>query len=173
MENAQKVKCKLCSKLFAYCGGTTNLREHLISKHPDLYTLAKKRKGQKTLDVFSRKVCPEPRAMEIHVTNLIANMIAVDMKPVNIIEGKGCGNLMLFLEPGYKIPSRKHFAKVIQKKHEDCKTSLNKKLSEDAKKIALTTDIWSSRANEPYIPVTVHYISPCWSLHSYMLATLY
>ena len=37
-------------KLFPYCGETTNLREHLVSEHPDLFTLPKNPKGQTSLN---------------------------------------------------------------------------------------------------------------------------
>ena len=36
--NPKKVKRRLCQKLYACCGGTSNLREHLKSMHPLVYS---------------------------------------------------------------------------------------------------------------------------------------
>ena len=44
-------------------------------------------------------------------------MIALDLKPVCMVEGKGFVDLLHYLEPGYKVPSRKHVTMMIQKKH--------------------------------------------------------
>ena len=33
-----KAKCDICQNLLAYRGGTTNLRDHLVAKHPLFYS---------------------------------------------------------------------------------------------------------------------------------------
>ena len=50
-------------------------------------------------------------------------MIALDMKPIRMVEDHRFHSLLAFLEPGYKIPSRKHFSKLIHQKHELAKQS--------------------------------------------------
>ena len=113
-EKKNKVKCKICSKEQAYYGGTTNLREHLLSKHPLQYksqpsTSTGKKQG--TLHSFTRPTCcPEPRAAEI--TDRISNM-----RPIQMVEGEGFRELLSYFEPGYTIPSRKYFSSNIQHKH--------------------------------------------------------
>ena len=65
IESANKAKCNSCLKDFAYRGGTTtNLREHIVLKHSDIY--APKRKGNSTTtketkmeDFSKRLVCSE------------------------------------------------------------------------------------------------------------------
>ena len=45
MSDKTKVECTLCQKKIAYRGGTTNLRNHLMSKHPLTYK-PKTKKGE-------------------------------------------------------------------------------------------------------------------------------
>ena len=63
------------------------------------------------ISMFTSQACTESRSKEI--TDRIANMIALDMKPIRMVEDEGFHSLLAFLEPGYKIPSRKHFSKLI------------------------------------------------------------
>ena len=37
--------------------------------------------------------------------------------------------------------------------------------------LALTSDIWTSRATQAYVTVTAHYISEDWKIQSYVLCT--
>ena len=75
-----------CSKILAYCGGTTNLRDHLTSKHPphkeyekrDNTTQAKQGK----IDSFVKSHhCSDKLTAEI--TERIADMIALDLRPIS------------------------------------------------------------------------------------------
>ena len=58
--DSSKAKCSLCSKQLSYRGGTSNLRDHLISQHPFNYKPKASNKKQVTLDSFSKpRHCPE------------------------------------------------------------------------------------------------------------------
>ena len=99
-------------------------------------------------------------------------MIALDLRPVRVVEGHGFKDLMHYLEPGYTIPSRKHFTKLLRHKHSLGKERLCSKF-EEADSIALTTDIWTSAATEAYmyITVTAHYLDLDWKLQAFVLQT--
>ena len=43
------------------------------------------------------------------ITKRIVNMIVKDMLPLSLADGEGLRELMEFIEPGYRIPSRKTF----------------------------------------------------------------
>ncbi len=174
IQGANKAKCTLCSRELAYRGGTTNLRDHLASKHPLNYEPQEKKsqgkRMQGTLDTFAKpRYCSESRAAEI--TERIVNMVALDMRPVHVVECEGFRDLLRCLEPGYTIPSRKHVTKLLRRKHDIGKEQLQAKLGKDAVSIALTTDIWTSSTTEAYITVSAHYTSPCWELCSCVLGT--
>ncbi|KAF3837920.1 hypothetical protein F7725_009688 [Dissostichus mawsoni] len=40
------------------------------------------------------------------ITDKIADFVALDMRPVNIVEGEGFKQMMKFIEPGYTVPKR-------------------------------------------------------------------
>ena len=75
------------------------------------------------------------------------------------MEGEDFVELLYYVKPGYKVPSRKHVTKIIQKKHESIREKLQAKLDKEATSISLTTDMWSSAATEVYVTVSAHYIS--------------
>jgi len=106
------------------------------------------------------------------ITERVINMVAIDLKPITMVEGEGFVDLLHNLEPGYKLPSRKHVTKMIQKKHESVIEKPQTKINKEAKSISLTTDIWSSIATEEaYITIAAHYVSPEWQLLSCILET--
>ena len=174
VKEGTKAMCTLCSKGLAYRGGTTNLRQHLTSQHPLRYnhqTPTKKDEASKqtTLDVFSKpRSCPNVQPKEI--TDRIVNMIALDLRPIHMVECEGFRNLLTYLEPGYKVPRQPHVTDIIRRKHEVGKEMLRARFKE-ASQVALTTDIWTSRATEAYITMSAHYVSVNWKLFSYVLET--
>ena len=92
------------------------------------------------------------------------------MRPVHVIEGQGFIKLMAYLEPGYKVPSRKHVTSIIRQKHDLGRKKLQERLGE-VTSLVLTTDIWTSAATEAYISVMGHFITPYWDLCSCVLET--
>lgn len=114
------------------------------------------------------RYCSESRAKEI--TDRIATMVALDLRPMYMVKCEGFRNLLGYLEPAYKVPSRQHITSLIHRKHDAAKKLLCTTLKE-ASSVALSTDIWTSMATEAYITVTAHYISTNWELFSFVLET--
>ena len=98
-------------------------------------------------------------------------MMAIDLKPICMVEGEGFLKLMDYLEPNYKVPSRKFVTGVIHKKQKAAKEKLQDKLETEASSIALMTDNWTSSATEAYITVSAHYILTQWKMISCVLET--
>ena len=44
-------------------------------------------------------------------------------------------------------------------------------LSQTANFFALTTDLWTSRANHTYTGLTIHFLSPSFEMHHFLLDT--
>jgi hypothetical protein len=127
-------------------------------------------KKQTTMFAFTkRSQCSVSRSKEI--TRLITEMICVDLHPLRLVEGEGFGNLLHFLEPGYKIPSAAHFSTLIHRKHKAGVENLKELLQQEATSVSLTTDIWTSMANDAYLTVSAHFISNDWTLKSVVLCT--
>ena len=166
----KKVRCILChpQKDFAFHGGTTNLREHLSSKHPLEYK-AETKKQTTLFDYTKHSRCSEARKRNI--TSLILDMVAIDLRPLRLVEGEGFNKLMEYLEPGYKVPSAMHMASLLHRKYKAGYERLKEILKVDPSAISLTTDLWTSIANDSFITVSAHFISPDWDMCSVVLCT--
>jgi len=88
----KKVLCQLCSNEYSYLGTTSNLRDHLIHYHKDKYKrkdiIQSGNKQQTSMDIFVNHFkCPPARAKKI--TELVAFMVAKDLRPAAIVDGEG------------------------------------------------------------------------------------
>ena len=172
-ENAKEVRCKLCpmpGTTLAYHGGTTCMKNHLASHHKKEYaSLAlDSTKSQPTIQPFLKtKGSLTERANQIK--RLIAEMVARDLRSINIVKGDGFTRVLNFLEPDYKVPSHTPITKVCH----DLYTEQKEKLKEDIENcghVALTSDIWTSSAVDSYLTVTAHFITD-WQLCTRVLMT--
>lgn len=96
-------------------------------------------------------------------------MVTKDIQPLSVVENIGFNDFVKKLNPSYSLPSRyivtnNLLSAEYKKKYEDIK----KRISE-GESICLTTDAWTSKANESYISLTAHFISKDWKLNSLFL----
>ena len=102
---------------------------------------------------------------------LVAFMVAKDLQPAAIVDEEGFKRLLSFLEPGYVVPSSVHIMDDVGRKYTIAKEKLKRIFAENTTKFFLTTNIWTSFANDAYISLTVHFIDDCWKMRSYTMAT--
>ena len=170
----KKAICCHCSKELVYCRATTNLRDHLNRIHPSKYsppdstTAAEKKVTPKIESFIKKTVYSEGHAKKI--TNLLVEMITLDLRPAAMVEGTGFKWLINYLEPNYQVPSAVHITNCLQEPYVKAKTMIICML-EEPMYIALTTDIWTSVATQSYITVTAHFISSNWELKTCLLQT--
>lgn len=164
----KKAKYLRCDREpLSYHGGTTNLRDHLKSQHPDIH---KRHITQRNILDYAKRVrCSETRSKEI--TDLIVKMVSVDLRPLHTGEGVGFLELMAHVDPGYKVPSDMHISSLVCKRHEAAISQLRDLLAASQSSISLSTDLWTSIANEAYITVSGHFISSEWKMCSVVLTT--
>ena len=151
--------CCLCHKELSCCGGMTNLSDHLMRIHPAKYTAEadKNKVSTAKIDTFVNKmVYSKSHAKKI--TNLMAEMLVLDLRPAATVEGVGFRRLIKYLKPNYRVPSGMHMAKCVTEKYETAKIKLTEMLTEPMH-IALSTDIWTSIATQAYITAKTHFIS--------------
>ena len=130
-----KVTCNLCKKDLVYRNGTSNLRDHLNRIHPNDYKPHKHDRTQQTLESTTRvSTCSEARSKRI--TDLIVEMIAVDMRPIRIVKCDGFLRLMNFVEPGYHVPSTTHISSLIERRFTQLESKLRAKLSDEAESLS-------------------------------------
>ena len=111
-----------------------------------------------------RQRCPEAKVKTID--GLHVNVISLDIRPLTFVEGEGMCCLLNYLEPGYRLPSRKHLVNTLQTSYERAIVLLKEKLKQDAVALALTTDMWTSNTMDAYMSITSHFISHDWKIVS-------
>lgn len=79
--------------------------------------------------------------------------------------------LLAYLAPGYTFPSTTHLAKIIKDQHTEGKKELGRLLKSEATACSLTTDVWSSHANQAYNTLTCHFVDREWTLVSAVVET--
>ena len=159
--------CKICNKEYAYHGGTSNLRDHLMRLHPSKLPSPS---NQPLLDSFLKQSkCSDYCAKKI--TELIVDMVVRDLRPAATVEGSGFKALINYIEPGYRVPSANHIAEVARRKYLSGKNAICSYLQSETHYMAFTTDIWTSRANDAYLSLTMHSIDDSWNMVSIVLAT--
>ena len=113
--------CKICNKEYAYHGGTSNLRDHLMCLHPSKLPSPS---NQPLLDSFLKQSkCSDYRAKKI--TEHIVDMFVCDLRPATTVEGSGFKALINYIEPGYRVPSANHITEVARRKYLSGKNAIN------------------------------------------------
>ena len=170
--------CKICvDTILTYAGGSSNLMHHLEARHPNEYCKAKSEESgnesnkpmkQTSLPVRpSVKRCSLARSKEINTA--IADFVVLDLRPIAVVKGCGFNKLLTCLEPGYTVPSRMFVINSLKQQYSIMKQKLQESLS--IRNLAITSDIWASRATEAYMTITAHYISDEWKMKSNVLCT--
>ncbi len=85
--DGKTVKCQLCEIELTFCGGTTNLHNHLRSRHPsDSQTDATSQLSVSGFMNSPRKL--NPKSCE-EITKAITEMIVKDYLPISLVERDG------------------------------------------------------------------------------------
>ncbi|XP_074535564.1 E3 SUMO-protein ligase ZBED1-like [Halichoeres trimaculatus] len=150
------------------------MHEHLKRKHSVASVSSNSATGakQRCVDDFVvRKSSCTPQIAEVF-TESILNMIIMDMRPLSLVEDEGFKQMIQTFHPGYTLPSRTHFTKLLEGKYEETVREITSALKLTNSKIALTADAWTSVATEAYLGITCHFINDEWELTSLCLTTM-
>ena len=173
--------CKACHTKIKYLGNTTNLRNHVSRFHSELVTpvatssatTAKERlldPDQPRIDAILSTYPPNSEKGK-KLTKAVAAFIAKDLRPYSVVDNAGFRYLVKTLEPRYKIPSRSHFTEnVIPALYHDTKAQVLASMNQ-ASRVAITCDSWTSVTTESYVTITAHYVTKDWQVLSHVLQT--
>ncbi|XP_054283311.1 zinc finger BED domain-containing protein 4-like [Macrosteles quadrilineatus] len=132
------------------------------SKQPSVQDLFKKKE---------RFTTSHPR--HIQITKAVTRMITTDLHPYSLVEEASFKNLMDILEPRYQLPSRTTFSRtLVPELYKSERERIKSTITEDAKSLlsmSLTTDTWTSRANDSFMSLTLHYLSKDFDYKSFVL----
>ena len=181
VDGKKKVICNLCNSALSYMGGTSCMKNHLQARHPAALgtdNLGKEGSGGArmigaTADMrnFVKTGGPKMSQQRYALINQkLAEMCAIDYRPISIVNGKGFKSLIATLEPSYVVPSHTTIRNYVHRSYVEAKDTMLKVI-ESQNCIALTTDMWTSHATQGYITLTSHYINDNWQLRSQILAT--
>eukprot|EP00033_Pygsuia_biforma_P006691 GCRY01007536.1.p1 GENE.GCRY01007536.1~~GCRY01007536.1.p1 ORF type:complete len:188 (+),score=16.63 GCRY01007536.1:27-566(+) len=93
--------------------------------------------------------------------NALIEWVCKDMLPLDIVESPYLIKFVHLLNPNYKMPKKGTLKKKIQDEHARMQTQLKEDLlHEGSAGVHLTTDGWTSIAQEDYVAVKAHYITP-------------
>lgn len=184
--------CKLCSKAVpAADANTSGLFYHLKKNHEQEHGKLQPLRSKQTRDEntgSTGKKFSQPKLKEAfaqgsqyektsqrhkQITGAISRYICKGMAPVYIVEKDSFRDLVRTLDPRYVMPSRKHFSKVeLPGLYASCRAEVEREVRSGATHYALTTDMWMSRATQPYMSLTIHFIKD-WTLRARCLQTVY
>ncbi|KAK0145490.1 Zinc finger BED domain-containing protein 1 [Merluccius polli] len=187
-EEQKEVVCKVCHAIVsAPQGNTTNVFNHLKFSHKVVYDqLLTEQKTQKRAStsatvtqssiedtLYNATIYPTGSRRQREITEAVTFMLAKDMCPISTVNNTGFKTLVKTMDKRYVLPSRKHFSRVaLPALYDKCRAEVEKDIS-TAEYFATTTDLWSSRTMEPYIPLTVHYINADFTMKTKCLQTAF
>ncbi|KAK9955448.1 hypothetical protein ABG768_015320, partial [Culter alburnus] len=68
-------------------------------------------------------------------------MLVTDMRPLSMVEDDGFTKMIHTLNPGYTLPARTHFTKLMERKYEETFKKVKTAINTNNSKLALTTDV--------------------------------
>ena len=163
-DGKQYTQCKVegCKIRLAYSKQTSSMNKHLIKVH-SIKLKAKeeeekneskedqKHLSQSKIDSNAFKFNSLTKERETQITMSLAQFVAVDMRSIHTIEGKGFKNFIETIEPRYKIPTRKTISeKFIPKIYDESVKLLTDQVKE-VSNYALAFDYWTSCASKAYL----------------------
>ena len=186
-----RVYCKLCRRNYSYVGNTSNMWQHLEESHVEEFRKAKEDapqssaaespcnreksdsdiRMQPTLPQVFQVKNPYPRTSTRWktLTDSVCYFIAKDMQPYQTVNNPGFQHLLHSFDQRYHPPDRKTLStNYIPRLYDREKGRVSSALA-SVDSFALTTDIWTSRHNQAYTGLTVHYVDDCYQLQSHLL----
>jgi len=182
--DCQSLYCKKCHLYMPYrIGNTRNAKEHMLKHHPldvEAFRKAAAATPNETDPVSETAATVTPqkqRATATHkeketMKHLCVKWLCTSLRPISAIEDKGLLEMVEYAnETKHKLtlPSRKVVTAAIDEKATIARAILKHKLDEEMQYYCLTTDIWTSRAMESFISLTIHFVDHDFRLHKYLL----
>ena len=149
-ENQRKEEAEKASKRHKT---TDNLQQHTISEMAQTW--------QKYSQTCARRK---------NIDQALIRMIAINMQPAIIVEDTGFQSLVCLLDSWYLLSSRRHIMRSLLPNMYTTRAGEIKRELLQISHVALTSDLWTSRATESYLVITCHFVTSTWELKFLVLA---
>jgi hypothetical protein len=100
---------------------------------------------------------------------LLSKMVSAHNYPFQMVEHKYFKLFVASLQPNYKLKTLLTIKEDCMNLFQSMKVDLLKEISQ-AKRLALTTDLWSSHDANGYMVITVHFINASWKLINHVIS---
>ena len=182
---------KVCgASCYAKGNTTTTMIRHLESHHKDEHmkvrnkmnppTPTPKRKAEGKASNQNKVAKKDPSfffgesdaALDKRVTDAVVAFLADTGTAIRVVGTSSFKNLMKVANRRIKLKSPKTYSRMVKVKAEEIHGEIRdiiKTIKEagDIKSVAFTTDIWTSRSQDSFMSLTIHFIYQNWHLHSW------
>jgi len=90
---------------------------------------------------------------------LLVKFVSKSMKSLSIVDDPDFGALINYCDPMISLPSRATFTSTYLPELYDAAASQLLKEIEEVDHLSLTTELWTSRNQESFMTITIHYIN--------------
>lgn len=109
--------------------------------------------------------------MKKEIDQSLLKLFTKDYQPFKIVEDKGFKDFVKMLNPNYTLPNRHSISKeYIPASYEKCMNEMKALVLKEAEYVCLTTDCWTSRNNESFMAITIHFVDSNFLLKSVLIS---
>ncbi|XP_067639740.1 E3 SUMO-protein ligase ZBED1-like [Eurosta solidaginis] len=179
--------CNICKTKISYKTSTSNLKRHMIRRHPTVQLEELVDKPQPIeIDITEEqpstssaapkrmtqcKIIKNYRPISKEGLNIkLLQLFTIDLQPFSVVDDRGFREFVKSLNPMYVLPSRRVVSKtMIPALYEECRHKMQGMI-QGGNQFCITTDCWTSRNVCSFIAVTAHFVSPEFELKSILLS---
>ncbi|GES97438.1 zinc finger BED domain-containing protein 1-like [Rhizophagus clarus] len=159
-----------CNKRYKTKGSTGNLINHLL-KHG---ITKDNPQPQKITKITSKpSVIPHEEKKQQELRQHLVNWLVCDSRPLSIVQNEFFHRFVDELDPRFNIPDVKLIKQIIHKAYNYAVPLLKEDLKNNAIKVSLTMDLWTSHNRKGYIGITCSYIDENFKLNEITLSIQY
>ncbi|XP_011706019.1 PREDICTED: zinc finger BED domain-containing protein 1-like [Wasmannia auropunctata] len=179
-------RCNICKNDYKTSGNTSNLLDHCKRKHKLEFDRLLKQNDAEINNEANEEDCDDPVAgptvvkqrkvtvkdymtkecipydknsdRKITLDQLLVEYIAHDLEPFRIVERDSFKQFVHELDKKYELPSRTHLKKVLLPQLYNKRKVVLAKILSTVNHISITTNLWTSTANDGIITITAHFI---------------
>jgi hypothetical protein len=143
----------------------------VIGKRKDMLQVMASQEDDETQQVPSKfKKWPKQSEQQLDFDIAVVMFLVSSNLPFSLVESQGFKNFMNYLCPKAHVKTRNTFSQwKLNLVNENLKADVDQVLKKDLKtcsQMALTTDCWTAKNQEPFMSLTLHYISDSFKLES-------
>lgn len=164
-------KCKYCAKKCSAKSFTSSLEYHVSHHHPEKL----KEPDLKKDNTAKLSTHPDFRPLSIakydgkKINDQLLKFFTTSSLPFIMADNPEVRDFVRMLNPSFNLPTRNTIESRILSRFEVARKRIKSIVSGIPGRFSLTTDMWTSTAQESFVIVTAHWISSEWKLHRIVL----